>query len=283
MEDKYKNWEITSNRFVAFIDIMGFKDIVQRKSSTEIYTNLLEISKVKNELINDINNLEAHTNDISGLIEEGAMPFFLDMQNTVFVASFSDSIILFSKDNYLPTLLAFQCTVISIFANIIKLGWGAKGAISYGNMTVDIKNSIYFGQPLIDAFLLQENELHYYGMVLHNTAEDGIKKISEKANLPFSFSEHPSYFYCDTPMKSGKINHLNIECFSGLLTDYDMNYLSDINKINFIREKLENLYLNVSGAPRKYVDNTLGVFDEYIKYYNKYHGNKLINSNESTK
>lgn len=45
-----------------------------------------------------------------------------------------------------------------------------RGSIAYGEMTVDLENSIFFGQPLIDAYLLGE-QLQSYGIACHASAE----------------------------------------------------------------------------------------------------------------
>lgn len=47
---KNTNWEPTCNRFVAFLDIMGFKDMVSRKKHADIYNMLNSISKVSEEI-----------------------------------------------------------------------------------------------------------------------------------------------------------------------------------------------------------------------------------------
>jgi len=40
-----KPWNLTDKRFVCFLDIMGFKDLVMRNSHDEIYKMLNELSK----------------------------------------------------------------------------------------------------------------------------------------------------------------------------------------------------------------------------------------------
>lgn len=249
MEDKYKDWEITTNRFVAFIDIMGFKDIVQRKIDKEVYENFKKISDYSNNL-NKLINSEYFANQKN--IEKG----------TIYITIFSDSIVIFSKNNNEKTLKAFLVSVISIFNIIIQIGWGAKGVISYGNMTVDIKKSIFFGQPLIDSYLSQEN-LHYYGVLFHHTAERYINenKIVYKRGT----------FNCNTPIKSGKVNSMNLNWLSFLPETNEVlgsNIIPTKAKethIKVLNSLMDKIRLNVSGDPRKYVDNTINVFNDYIE------------------
>lgn len=42
------NWQITTNRFVGFIDIMGFKDMVARSSHEDIYDMMKKINDFQN-------------------------------------------------------------------------------------------------------------------------------------------------------------------------------------------------------------------------------------------
>jgi len=257
MEDKYSDWEVTTNRFVAFIDIMGFKDIVQRKKDEEVYSNLKKISDYSNDLKEIFSRDDIYTEDT------------IIAKNSFYITSFSDSIIVFSKNDNELILKAFTSAVVGIFTRIIAIGWGAKGVISYGNMTVDIKNSIYFGQPLIDAFLLQEN-LYYYGVLFHHTAEKYIKEHNLMDKFLFCF-------YCNTPIKSGKVKSMNLNWFSFApeslnaekeLKENDRKAKEDDRKV--MSSIMDKIYLNVSGEPRRYIDNTINIFEECIEnYYSK--------------
>jgi hypothetical protein len=253
-----KEWEITTNRFVAFIDIMGFKDMITRNKPEYVYEKFLSISQLK-DLLNNFNKVIAHVPQES--LSQEMIENINSMIDSVYVTSFSDSILIFSADDNENTITLFNTAVTNIFSNIIVLGWAAKGAIAYGEMTIDKENSIYFGQPLIDAFYLQEKELNYYGIVLHNTAEKFIINSPKNGD--------PDYFYCSTPMASGRIKHLNLEWFSDLFRHVDTTLFSYKQNISAVKKKIEEYYLKVSGAPRKYVDNTLYVFDEFIKDYNE--------------
>lgn len=64
----------TANRFVAFLDIMGFKDRVARNSHAKLLTQLTDFNK-----------------DIAGYIGKY-------QQAEIQLAQFSDSIVLFSND-----------------------------------------------------------------------------------------------------------------------------------------------------------------------------------------
>jgi len=117
-------WEVTTNRYVAYIDIMGFKDLVARASHDEIYGLMkrIEYSKQVNENINwDGNNL--------GLVK---------------TTTYSDSIMIYSKDDSVEALHSFICTVSGITYDLFCELIPHKGAISFGIMTLDTISSIFF-------------------------------------------------------------------------------------------------------------------------------------------
>lgn len=78
-EKSESNWQPTSKRFITFLDIMGFKALVLRSSHKEIYDLLYELSHLRFF----VENVPSST-DVKGA--------------EIYTASFSDSIILFSKN-----------------------------------------------------------------------------------------------------------------------------------------------------------------------------------------
>ena len=124
---------ITVERFVAFLDIMGFKDKVARHNHDEILQDLRGISD------------------------------FLSQQHPkeqgINYAMFSDSL-LFYTDNNSKEQLKSLCNIVKellIYATDIKIPF--KCPISKGILTADSKKQLYFGQPLIDAYLIGEEIL----------------------------------------------------------------------------------------------------------------------------
>ena len=148
--EKKKPWNPTDKRFVCFLDIMGFKDLVMRNSHDEIYEMLMELSKHRTSL--ESKNLPSK---------------YADSLKTV---SFSDSIVVFTKDDSIASFDLLTIAVSWLFAKAMEDGIPMKGAISCGEMSINITRQIFFGQPLIDAYLLEE-DVAFYGIVVHNTVE----------------------------------------------------------------------------------------------------------------
>jgi hypothetical protein len=225
-------WEVTNNRFVAFIDIMGFKDMVARSSHSDIYKIMLEIAESKK--LNE--NTKWHNSDMT----------------LVRSATYSDSIMIYSKDEKLDSLDSLICTVSGLTTDLFINEIPHKGAISYGLMTLDFENSIFFGQPLIDAYLLAE-ELYFYGIIVHGSAEQKIN--AHIKNLGFIIN-----YLC--PLKNGTVNHQTVyPMFLPLIEEEDK-----VNPLTVtLRKSIEKLRYKTSGNIRKYVDNTDLYFDFVIE------------------
>lgn len=212
----------TAHRFVAFLDIMGFKERVARTSHNKLLTQLTDFNK-----------------DITSYIGK--------YQNTeIQLAQFSDSIVLFSNDITQKSLKTLAEVTRGIMQTAIRQQIPIKGAIAQGQITCDIPKQLFFGQALIDAYQLEEN-IHYYGILVHHTAEGSILKLGNDG----IFKD------IKAPLKSGKISHYELSWY------IDDNIQNTQEKIGEIKAALKDIRQTVSDAPRKYIDNTLDVIDEY--------------------
>ena len=125
--------EYTKQRFVAVLDIMGFKKIVECNQASVVY------SKLKN---------------IYDMAIETQKYFKLHF------SIFSDSIFLITDDD---SQESFEDIVIvaSQFMRFMKQGIAINGAIAYGNVTYDQERNIVFGRPINEAHLCQESLFCY--------------------------------------------------------------------------------------------------------------------------
>jgi hypothetical protein len=230
MTEEIENWNITCNRFVAFLDIMGFRDRVYRESHEDV-------KKMLESFLPAIRAVEFafKQKPDTTIIKTNTKPII-----------FSDSIILVSKDDSEASIKDIFADTIWVCEEAIAKGIPIKGAIAYGEFTAAIDKSLYFGRPLIDAYELQK-ELQLYGVVLHHTVE----KYLVESNLIISVG-HMMYQY-PIPTKSNKVNHCILD-WTQIIDKKDQNPISAVNKI----------YHSVSGTPRIYVDNTLK-FLEWLK------------------
>lgn len=231
MQEDKKSWEVTCNRFVAFLDIMGFKDMVMRKSHEDIYDALNGFSKMSEQI-------------------ERIKP----ISDLVYITKFSDSIVIFSKNDNIETLGNFIAIVNIIFAEALIREIPLKGGIAHGKISVNKSRAIFFGQPIIDAYLLEE-DVYHYGVACHSTIDSYIDKsiITDHCLLNL-YSEKAL-------LKSGNITHLMCNWYNSTTSFQDVHPDKNME----INEIIKKLYLGVSGAPRRYIDNTLEMYDRYLK------------------
>lgn len=219
-------WLPTDKRFVAFFDILGFKDLVMRNTHEEIYKLLSEISEMRKEI-------ETWKDDSIGRYAN----------SEIYTVSFSDSIVLFSKTDSIEDFDLFIYSVRWFFANSMKKLIPLKAAMAYGEISLNQTQQIYFGQPIIDAYLLEE-ELNYFGIIFHNTIEEYYIK-----NFEGSINKE-ACIEIMTPLKSGSIAHLNLLWFD----------IKETKKETLI-EVIGKFKNKVSGSPRRYIDNTVKVIE----------------------
>jgi len=238
------NWKTTDFRFVAFLDVLGFKDSVMRNTHEDIYSKLSSINRLKK-------SIEKSNNSIK-LAE-----YYQDAE--VYIVNFSDSIVIFSKNNSVYNFEYFLIAVRFLFGKSIAANIPIKGGIAYGEISVNKTEQIYFGQPIIDAYLLEE-DLNFFGIALHNTVD---KYVSEKSIEIDSLAYYNLLlFNSKIPLKYGKINHNCIDWFKILVDSKDSDDF-DLKK-NEILNKLIKFNESCSGNPRKYVDNTIDLFEELL-------------------
>ncbi len=210
----------TRERFVVFLDIMGFKDIVRSNPNHD------ELKRRLGELNDKINKL----------IEKEKATSIIEL------VQFSDSIVLFTKSNSNEQLVKLVSVVCLIMQEAIELKFAMKGAMAKGILTCDSNKRVYFGQAQIDAYLLEEN-VWYYGIVVHHSAQSDVEKIKENYISTL-----------DLPMKTGWIKHCELSWYA---------YSSD--KTSDIKERISNIRYTVSDSPRRYIDNTEAVIEAFEK------------------
>lgn len=234
-QSKPLSWVDTCERFVAFLDIMGFKDWVFQNTHESI---LEAIEKFRDGIIDA---LEKEAKKELTHPDSSLENFISQESSIVRPVLFSDSIILFSNDNSMDSVHKLLFAARFVLEEALSVGIPIKGAIAYGKLTADFDKSLYLGKPLIYAIQLQE-ELNLYGIVLHHTLEKFLNDVWMKDPF-FSFRDMNLYKY-QAPMKKHRITHY--------VVGFD-DYIIQRDKLNGM---LLQLYNTVSGDARRYVDNT---------------------------
>lgn len=239
MKDKKESWIPTNSRFVAYLDILGFKDKVQRKEHLDVYNELKMLSDIQK--------------DLSSILSTKSFEEHLNLDD-IYIVNFSDSIIVFSKSDSVNCLETLLFSLRFIFKNSITNKIAIKGGIAHGIVTVNKSLNLFVGQPIIDAYLMEE-EVNYLGATCHSSIDMYLNKYKSRLIDILLFKSK-------TPLKSGSISHRNLDWFEYLS---ECHY--DDNKEKFeksIIEKFEKLYETVSGSPRRYIDNSMDLIMKLI-------------------
>ncbi len=162
-------------RIVAFIDILGFKELVKEseKDSAKldlIYESLTFLKTMEKPESWDLNLIK---------IEESFKSKALDLKEKVSCTNFSDSILISVKVEEDKVSAAFSTLVANLSFIGLKLminGILFRGGITYGKL-IHNENGVVMGQGLIDAYNL-ENKIAKYPRIILS------KKIIEKLQYP---------------------------------------------------------------------------------------------------
>ncbi|MBP5424143.1 MAG: hypothetical protein J6Y78_17045 [Paludibacteraceae bacterium] len=221
-------WNTKTARYVAFLDILGFKDYVLRNSLDDVYNRL---STLRGFCPEETDSTEKYQTEVA---------------KTIKISIFSDSIIIFSIDDTYNSLFYFLSYVKKIMRMALRKEIPLKGAIAYGDVVIDSTLDIFCGQPIIDAYLLEE-DLQYLGVVFHHTFEKPFSSLTlPRLNSISSWIKEKK-----TPFKYGERIHRNL--------DYRIAGKDTYNMTKFVKDQR----LSSSGDARKYVDNTLSMLSAF--------------------
>ena len=180
------------NRLVAFIDILGFKDIVKQSEKDPSKIQLLY------SVLNYLKNWEVSENwNLSKVeIEEDAQKRGVenfDITRKTNSTSFSDSIVVSVKvDNNVNEMASTLITNLAyIGAILIEKGILFRGGLTIGNI-IHKENGTVFGQGLIEAYILESNNAKYPRIVLSD-------KLLKELNYPLDTkrNRYPYHQYID--------------------------------------------------------------------------------------
>ena len=196
-------WKVVEKRFVAFMDIAGFKATNQYEYySFNLVQALKDISKEEqNNYVDDVNEY-------------------------LYIVSVSDSVVVFSKDDSIESFCCFCHAVGRIFNKCVLLGRFMTVAMSCGMTYVDKGKMIFGGVAYDEAYQLQE-QMDYYGILSAPSMIDFF--IQNNNCIDKDYLRYKKHFYdveyyiktnlCkDTSVKTGR--GMNYFWYDKLLYDY---------------------------------------------------------------
>lgn len=225
------------NRAVAFIDVLGFKQKIGEQSAAELgkkYKRAIRYALEKYSVNADFSKEPAFFPGMSG-DDEYCISYV-----------FSDSIILASFDDTEENCLKLLVFTYKLARTMMAQGFLVRGGVSYGDMFIDLEDSVFVGAALTQAYELEMIQ-EWAGITIHDNVSNAFPNIFNDTH------EFAGYLNClfvkyPVPMKRGEVKEL-----------YTINW-----RWNLVVQKGTASLL---GAPKEWgaktkIDNTL----EYAKF-----------------
>lgn len=148
------------NGFVTFFDILGFKNMLSKKSCDEV-NNIINVFYKENDRVKDqVGNCNYDINTIS----------------------FSDSVIRasvlkddYSNIDYCEALLNEIVNLSCIQMNLIREGIWIRGGVAFGEICIDNEKGIVFGEGFVDAYTLESQIANFPRIVISSDIFDELE------------------------------------------------------------------------------------------------------------
>ena len=167
---------------------------------------------------------------------------------------FSDSILLTTDEATPKGLNLIIRAGATIMQESMKVKFPINGAIAKGKFSCDTEKNIFFGQALVDAYLLQST-LFYYGLAVHPNVDMDIKKFMSRPIEQYKKTSK-LLFPIPIPLKGGDASYYNV----------NWNLLGANNDIKDTTREAQRLLNDLEkgttiGNPRIYIENTRQIID----------------------
>lgn len=224
-------------RFVAFLDVMGTKKLIEHGQDKRIF-----------QLLESIRDVE------KGVLTDDYVKMYF----------FSDSIILYTTDDSARSFRSIFYTCAQIVEHFLTRGFGINGCISYGVCTCDNNDGKYItiGKPFVDAYKTQD-KLWCYGVVIDQKA---IKKVDD---CGYSFGIDSKvvdpYFELKLPSKENGWVTLNMVNWMEFVEIGNPDMAKQKNDVKAIIKKFYETYSD-AGRGAYYIQNTEIVMKQWYDY-----------------
>jgi hypothetical protein len=185
-----------SRRAVCFLDILGFRGMLNEKSLTEI-------AELYDRIISQAIGLNR-----SFLINSGSPRLFPEMTEDepyCICYIFSDSIILIARDDDPISCLKLLVHAWRLVQSTLAHRISVRGAVAYGDMYFDPAKSICLGHGLVNAYELEQKQ-NWVGVAIDKAIEEAYPSLFPPALNPSSIYESLFLRY-PVPLKAGGFVH----------------------------------------------------------------------------
>jgi hypothetical protein len=205
-------WDTTAERYVGFYDIMGFRAFVARYGGDH---------SVLHKIMQDLYDIAVHAEEMHPHPGRKLHPAVGCRGSQVRIIQFSDSIMALTRDASATSSLLIQLVSQMFFLHALRLGTALRGAIARGTITADFERSIFFGQPIVDAYLLEENQA-WYGIAEHSSTQPEENAAAANAGTPPLEKAHiPLTVLHKVPLKSSGASEMAVINWPVFCEDYE--------------------------------------------------------------
>lgn len=191
--------------FVAFLDILGFKNIINKSEFTKVKCIFNSII-ASNKDVQNLSRTEENEGDVKRKIE---LKNYNEALSSARIYVMSDSIVIAVPCELKESLAAIisicyliQLQLYKLDTPILLRGAIARGPFYMGNFTADSnsENTLVFGKGLVDAYLAQENYAVYPRVIVAKDIMIGYN-TSIDSDFLLPVDEEDGYSYLDTLTK----------------------------------------------------------------------------------
>lgn len=235
------------NRMVAFVDILGFKDIVnESKDKSQIIKEIIEAM----DFAKNIKGL-AELMKKANIVDENENKHKIDMQLTLF----SDSVIIsINDDKEIKTVLynAFFNSLKKLAYALARKNFFLRGGITYGKL-YHVENKC-FGPAMNKAYALESTVANYPRIVVDKKALEEIDKLKEE------------YVITDKIDIIEILDYLHMKIYS--CTSSENNKDESAEYLNSLLEIKNNVERNILKFKDRDNEKLLIKYQWYKNYYN---------------
>ncbi len=184
-------------RIVAFIDILGFKQLI--KESTQNPEKIILIQQILNFLkrneVTDINNWGIDFIEIEEDAQKKTLTDF-EILNDTSCTCFSDSMVvsvLYNKSKVNEIISTLISNLSYIGAILIKFGILLRGGITFGNL-IHTNQGILMGQAFIDAYELESKYAKFPRIILSDILLKQLNYPLEKKSNRYPYHQYLKRF-----------------------------------------------------------------------------------------
>jgi hypothetical protein len=153
-------WKLRARRYVLLADIMGFRHLLSTVRPGRIYNAMRHLRRnIQDDAYGIAFRREGRSYALYHPDEEEGAPLMRFVH-------FSDSVFIFTRDDSHGCYSSILEAAANLFVNAARVGIALRGAIARGMVTADFDHSIFFGQPISQAYALG-NEVNWFGIVEH--------------------------------------------------------------------------------------------------------------------